>query len=289
MISSKYTIGPFLKGQMNTVFTALRRVMLGNLEGIAIIAVRIKGIEHEFSPMPNMKEDVMSILLNLKHLVLKGDVDRPKKIKIKVPKRGLFLANDIQLPDNISFVDPRQYIATVTNNRNLEMELIIAKGQDYIPSGRLAHLVPKNFMALDGIFMPVIKISFFTEFARSSSSLSVEVRILEICTNGSLLPEEALNSASEILKTTYDYLLYIDLPINHDFQQARSFSDFSIERLRLSNRASNCLRRANVMTIGKLITYSSNDILNFYSCGKRTLMEIKTKLKTSFSLDLPFS
>lgn len=265
--------------------------MLGNLEGIAIIAVRIKGIEHEFSSMPNTKEDVMSVLLNLKHLVLKGDLKEPKKIKVKVPKRGLFLANDIHLPDNISFVDPRQYIATVTNKRNLEMELIIAKGQDYILSGRLAHLIPKNFMALDGMFMPVIKMSLCSEYARSSSSLLVEITILEIFTNGSILPEEALNSASEILKTTYDYLLYFDLPIKklQDLQRARNVSAFPIERLGLSNHASNCLRRANVMTIGKLLTYSSNDILNFYSCGKRTLMEIQIKLKTNFDLVLPLN
>jgi DNA-directed RNA polymerase subunit alpha len=124
---SKYSIGPFLKGQSLTVGNALRRVLLSNLSGIAITGVRITGINHEFSTIPNVREDVIDILLNLKQIVLKGAINEPTLARLSVSKAGVITARDIQLLGDLSFVDPRQYVATLTAPGNLEMEFLIAK------------------------------------------------------------------------------------------------------------------------------------------------------------------
>ena len=310
-ISSKYSIGPFLKGHSIIIFNIMRTVMLANLVGIAIIAVHIKGINHEFSITHNTEEDVMSILLNIKELILRSDNDlqQPILIKSKVTGPGLFLAKDIQLPSNISFVDSRQYIATLTSNSDLELEFIIAKGQDYVTSGRLTHLVPKNFIALDGIFMPVTSVFFYTELLRTSRSFSIEIAILEICTNGTLVPTEALQFSSEILKCTFDYLLNLKFSeksssytanslltvpkkVSKNFVKATPLTEKerklkkNIHSLNLRTRASRCLSTANIKTIGDLVKYSKGDILGLPTCGIGTLKEIETKLKDVFDLKL---
>ena len=132
---SKYSIGPFIKGQSTTVGNALRRVLLSNLQGIAITGVRINGIDHEFSTIPYVKEDVVDILLNLKQIVFTGTIVEPTLVRLRAQNNGIVTANNIELPENIELVDPRQYIATITGNNTLEMELLIARGQNYITSG----------------------------------------------------------------------------------------------------------------------------------------------------------
>jgi DNA-directed RNA polymerase subunit alpha len=307
-IYARYSIGPFLRGEADTVFPVLRRVMMRNLEGIAVVAVHIKGIDHEFSVIQNTKEDVMSLLLNLRNLIFKGFINEPQRVKCKLKGPGIFLASDIQLPVGVSFVDPRQYIAHVTSESDLEIEFVIAKGQGYVPSGKLTHIVPKNFFAIDGIFMPIVRVAHYTEILRTTSSLPVEVVNLEIGTNGSILPEEAMQFSAEILKSTFDYLLRLDLPTNSTYEsynllnvsddvvldlfgqtETSSISkqaETPIENLGLRTRAFSCLQIADIKTIGDLMTWSSEDILRLPNCGPRTLNEIKDELKQTFNLDL---
>jgi DNA-directed RNA polymerase subunit alpha len=158
---SKYSIGPFLRGQSTTIGNAIRRVLLSNLQGIAITGVRITGIDHEFSTISNVKEDVVDILLNLKQIILKGDITEPVLVRLNIKKTGIVTANDIELPDSITLVDPRQYIASLTAQGNLEMELLINKGQNYFTSGKLEYTIPESFLAVDAVFMPVTKVNFF--------------------------------------------------------------------------------------------------------------------------------
>jgi len=168
-IYSKYSIGPFLKGQSVTVGNALRRVLLSNLQGIAIIGVRITGIDHEFSTITHVKEDVIDILLNLKQIVLKGDITELTLARLNVTEAGIITANSISLPNNITAIDSRQYIAGLTQKDNLEMEFLIAKGQNYFTSGNLEYAIPENFLAVDAVFMPVTKVNFFVETSRSAT------------------------------------------------------------------------------------------------------------------------
>ena len=159
---SKYSIGPFIKGQSTTIGNVLRRVLLSNLPGLAITGVRITGIDHEFSTIPNVKEDVVDILLNIKQIVLKGSISEPTLVRLSTNNAGMITAANIELPSNLELVDSRQYIASFAGNGNLEMEFLITKGQNYFTSGKLDYTVPDRFLCVDAVFMPVRKVNFFS-------------------------------------------------------------------------------------------------------------------------------
>jgi DNA-directed RNA polymerase subunit alpha len=291
---SKYSIGPFLKGQSTTVGNALRRVLLSNLQGLAITGVRITGIDHEFSTIPNVKEDVVDILLNLKQIVIKGNITEPILARLNVKEPGIIVADNIELPDSITFVDPRQYIASLTAKGNLEMEFLIARGQNYFTSGKLDYTIPERFLAVDAVFMPVTKVNFFVETSRNSSSFELESLILEIWTNGSIMPDEALSTSAEILENTFGLLEVTDTfattspTIETPVQEEKSehLETIFIEELELSVRAYNCLKRANVHTLSDLLKYSATDLLEFKNFGKKSADEVCENLKTRFDLNL---
>jgi len=301
---SKYLVGPFLKGQSVTVGNALRRVLLSNLQGVAIIGVRIIGIDHEFSTISNVNEDVVDILLNLKQIVLKGNVNEPTLARLKVKRAGIINANSIELPEEVSLVDPRQYIACLNSDGDLEMEFLIAQGQNYMTSGRIDYLLPPDFLAVDAIFMPVTKANFFVETARSLSteellekygkSSELESLLLEIWTNGSIKPSEALSYSAEILENTFGLLRITDtilpntLPTTTSVEEDKNehFDTVFIEELELSVRAYNCLKRANVNTLSDLLQYSAEDLLEFKNFGQKSADEVCESLKKRFSIEL---
>lgn len=291
---SKYSIGPFLKGQSTTVGNALRRVLLSNLQGLAITGVRITGIDHEFSTIPNVKEDVVDILLNLKQIVIKGNITEPILARLNVKEPGIIVADNIELPDSITFVDPRQYIASLTAKGNLEMEFLIARGQNYFTSGKLDYTIPERFLAVDAVFMPVTKVNFFVETSRNSSSFELESLILEIWTNGSIMPDEALSTSAEILENTFGLLKVTDTfattspTIETPVQEEKNehLETIFIEELELSVRAYNCLKRANVHTLSDLLKYSATDLLEFKNFGQKSADEVCENLKARFDLNL---
>ena len=291
---SKYSIGPFIKGQSTTIGNALRRVLLSNLPGLAITGVRISGIDHEFSTIPNVKEDVIDILLNLKQIILKGDITEPTLARLNTKESGIIVASEIELPNNITLVDPRQYIASLTKRGNLEMEFLIARGQNYFTSEKLDSKIPERFLSVDSVFMPVTKVNFFVETSQSHLSFELESLILEIWTNGSITPDEALTSSSEILENTFGLLKVtnaftmpsatIDSPVQEE--KSEHLETIFIEELELSVRAYNCLKRANVHTLSDLLQYSAEDLLEFKNFGRKSADEVCENLKTRFDLDL---
>jgi DNA-directed RNA polymerase subunit alpha len=200
---SKYSLGAFLKGQSITVGNALRRVLLSNLYGISIIGVRISGVNHEFSTIPHVKEDVIDILLNLKQVILKGSINEPVMARLNVQEPGIVTANSIEFSGDICLVEPQQYIACLTKPSKLEMEFLISKGQNYITSDKIDSVLPPGFLAVDAIFMPVRNVNFFVETSRGESSSDLETLILEITTNGSITPAEALSTSAVILENTF--------------------------------------------------------------------------------------
>ena len=291
---SKYSIGPFIKGQSTTIGNALRRVLLSNLPGLAITGVRISGIDHEFSTIPNVKEDVIDILLNLKQIILKGDITEPTLARLNAKESGIIVASEIELPNNITLVDPRQYIASLTKRGNLEMEFLIARGQNYFTSEKLDSKIPERFLSVDSVFMPVTKVNFFVETSQSHLSFELESLILEIWTNGSITPDEALTSSSEILENTFGLLKVtnaftmpsatIDSPVQEE--KSEHLETIFIEELELSVRAYNCLKRANVHTLSDLLQYSAEDLLEFKNFGRKSADEVCERLKAGFDLDL---
>jgi DNA-directed RNA polymerase subunit alpha len=294
---SKYSIGPFVKGQSTTVGNALRRVLLSNLQGIAIIGVRIAGINHEFSTISNVKEDVVDILLNLKQIILKGSIksmDQAILARLQAQNVGIVTASNFELPDNISLVDSEQYIATLTNKSDLKMEFLIANGQNYITSGKADYTLPEGFLAVDAIFMPVTQVNFFVETSRNNSVSELESLILEVWTNGSIKPSEALSFAAEILENTFGMLKISDTASNLITipetelleQKGEHLETIFIEELELSVRAYNCLKRANVHTLSDLLQYSAEDLLEFKNFGQKSADEVCENLKKRFNMDL---
>jgi DNA-directed RNA polymerase subunit alpha len=291
---SKYSIGPFSKGQSTTIGNTLRRVLLSSLDGLAIVGVRITEINHEFSTIPNVKEDVIDILLNIKQLVLKGNIIEPTLARLISREPGIITAQDIEFPDNINIVDSRQYLATLNAKGNLEMEFLIARGQNYFKSSALDSLIPEGFLGIDAIFMPVKKVNFFVETSKSNNSSELESLILEIWTNGSLTPSEALSSAAEILEKTFSPLKITDSPsvpmLNTEItpleEGGEQFTSVFIEELELSVRAYNCLKRANIHTLADLLKYSASDLLELKNFGQKSADEVCDSLKKLFDIDL---
>jgi DNA-directed RNA polymerase subunit alpha len=291
---SKYSIGPFIKGQSTTVGNALRRTLLSNLQGLAITGVRITGIDHEFSTIPNVKEDVIEILLNIKQIVLKGILNEPTLTRLNIKEPGIVISNNITLPDNISLVDPNQYIASLNSKGNLEMEFFITSGQNYLTSSKLDSIIPEGFLAVDAIFMPVKKVNFFVETSRSDVSSELESLILEIWTNGSITPAEALSSSAETLENTFGILKITDTllssPTNIEIpvqeEKNEHLETVFIEELELSVRAYNCLKRANVHTLSDLLQYSADDLLEFKNFGQKSADEVCDNLKRRFDINL---
>ena len=294
-IYSKYLVGPFLKGQSTTIGNALRRVLLSNLQGLAITGVRMKGINHEFSTIPNVKEDVVDILLNVKQIVLKGDVAEPVLARLSTKKAGIVVAGDIELPNSVTLVDPQQYIATLTAESNLEMEFLVAKGQNYFTSDELDYMLPERFLAVDALFMPVTKVNFFVETSRSNLSFDCESLILEIWTDGSIMPDQALSSSAEILENTFGLFKVAktlfstpssNVEVKPKERKSEHLETIFIEELELSVRAYNCLKRANVHTLSDLLKYSVDDLLEFKNFGQKSADEVCENLKARFDLDL---
>ena len=291
---SKYSIGPFIKGQSTTIGNTIRRVLLSSLDGLAIVGVRITGINHEFSTIPNVKEDVVDILLNIKQLVLKGEIREPTLARLIVKNPGIITAQDIELPNTVKFVDSRQYIADLNMRGNLEMEFLIARGQNYQKSNVLDSILPDGFLGIDSVFMPVKKVNFFVETSRNNNSSELESLILEVWTNGSLSPCEALSSAAKILENTFSQLkitdsasvLTLDTEIDIKDESVEHFDAVFIEELELSVRAYNCLKRANVHTLADLLQYSATDLLEFKNFGQKSADEVCESLKKGFDMEL---
>jgi len=291
---SKYSIGPFTKGQSTTIGNALRRALLSNLNGLAIVGVRINGINHEFSTIPNVKEDVIDILLNLKQVVLTGNITEPTVARLRANGEGIITASGIELPENISLVEPFQYITTLTGNTNLEMEFLIDKGQGYSISSKSETNIPEGFLAIDAVFMPVKKVNFFIETSRSNSSSELESLYLEIWTNGSITPAEALSSSAEMLEFTFSSLKISETVINQATtlelplmeESGEHYDNIFIDELELSVRAYNCLKRANVHTLADLLKYSAGELLEFKNFGQKSADEVCENLKKRFNMDL---
>jgi len=292
---AKYSLGPFIKGQSTTIGNALRRVLLSNLQGLAIVGARITGINHEFSTISNVKEDVIDILLNLKQITLKGDIAEPTLARLNIKGPTIITAKDLELASNILLVDPQQYIASLTGNGSLEMEILIARGQNYISSAKVDSIIPAGFLAVDSIFMPVTQVNFFVETSRSNSSSELESLILEIWTNGSILPADALSSAAKILENTFGLLKITDtiptLALNIDTssleeEKEEHLETIFIEELELSVRAYNCLKRSNIHTLSDLLQYSADDLLEFKNFGQKSADEVCERLKLKFDKDL---
>jgi DNA-directed RNA polymerase subunit alpha len=289
---AKFCIEPLKKGQGVTIGNALRRVLLSDLSGIAIVGVRISNVSHEFSTIPDLKEDVIEILLNLKQIIFKGRLVEPIIAKLIFQGPGIVTAQDIELPDGLELVEPCQYITTLTGQTNLEMEVLIEAGQGYSVSEQFINRLPKGFLAVDAIFMPVRKVNFFVETSRNSSFSIIESLILEVTTDGSIQPTDAISNASAILENIFASLTIKDDTsppaqiVIEESEVQNEFDNILLEELELSVRAYNCLKRANVHNVSDLLKYSKEDLLEFKNFGQKSSDEVCESLQRRFGIVL---
>lgn len=276
-------------GQGLTIGNALRRVLLSNIEGTAITAIKIPNTSHEFSTIPGIREDILEILLNLKQIVLKTTIKNKISGKIYAQGPGIITGSCLKFDDNVEIVNPNQYIGTITTNQKIEFDILVEPGIGY-HFGNQAEQKYKNFLNIDAIFMPVVNVNFKINNVYLSYNKTEESLALDITTNGSLTPEKALSKAAQQLMEWFGDLTNEENLKPENKNVAKQISDLKsirIEELNLSVRAYNCLKRSGIQSVSDLLQYSKEDFNEIKSFGKKSADEIFQVLKKKYNIILP--
>lgn len=282
----RFVIEPLERGYGTTLGNSLRRIMLSSLPGVAVTSVKIEGVLHEFSTIPGVKEDVIEILLNLKGLAAEIYSDEPKTILIEATEEGQVTAGDIIADADVEILNPEMHIATLSNGASLNMEMRIEKGRGYVSADKNKYPgMPIGMLPMDSIFSPIKKVNFLVENTRVGQITDFDKLTIDIWTDGTTSPEEALSLAAKVLSEHLN--LFIDLTehattveimVEKEENEKERIREMSIEELELSVRSSNCLRRANIDTVEKLTQKSEEDMIKVRNLGRKSLNEIKHKL-----------
>ncbi len=279
-----FVIEPFFPGYGTTVGNALRRVLLGSLPGAAVTAVKVVGVEHEFSPIPGVKEDAVTVVLNLKRLRFQLHEDGPVTIKLKVTKPGPVRAGDIDLPSSVELINPDEIVATVSDKGKLEMEIQIDRGRGYLPSEEIDD---KNFtigtIAIDAAFSPVERVSFKVEPTRVGEMINYDRLILDILTDGTVTPEEALKQSAQILVNQLTIFgatpTEIEVPISTSEEGVEGEKkDFEVDELNLSARTTNALVNNGIKKVSNILAVGPERLREMKGLGAKAIDEITTKL-----------
>ena len=285
----KFEIEPLERGFGTTLGNALRRVMLSSLPGDAITSVHIDGVLHEFQTIDGVIEDVTQIILNLKSVVVKNHTNEPKIIKLNVNKEGTVTAADIEKDADIEIINPDQEIATLVKGGKLNMEMTVSNGRGYVRAEvnkKLLGDVKLNTIAMDSNFSPIERVNYEVESARVGQDDTYDKLTMEIWTNGSMKPEEAIALASRIIIEHFEILTKLDeiadatglMKQNVDDSKTKAL-EMSIDELEFSVRAYNCLKRANINTLQDLTQKSENEMMKIRNLGKKSLKEVIDKVK----------
>jgi DNA-directed RNA polymerase subunit alpha len=289
----QFVINSLQTGQGITIGNQLRRVLLGDLGGIAISAVRIAGVTHEFSTIPGVREDILEILLNLKGIVLKSKTESPQFGRLKIQGPSVVTANLIQLPPGLEIVNPNHYIATISTSNILEIEFKFEYGTGYKLASQTFSNEDENYLQLDTIFMPVQKVDFKIENIYDKANNISERLFIDIWTNGSILPNEAFESASQIIIDLFTSLIHHqNISENSQFtpksesMSIEPYTNIAIEELQLSVRAYNCLKKAQINTVGDLLQYSPEKLQELKNFGRKSADEVFSTLKNKLGIIL---
>jgi DNA-directed RNA polymerase subunit alpha len=290
----KFIIEPLERGQGTTVGNALRRILLSNLEGTAITAIRINGVNHEFATIPGVREDVLEIMLNMKEVVLKSYSPQTQVGRLSITATGgpaTVTSGMFLMTESVEIVDPNQYIATLAEGAKLEMEVHINKGKGYraIDKGK-DETTAIDFLQIDSVFMPVTKVNYSVEDVRADGAQAKDRLSVEIWTNGSLSPKEALSQAASIIVDLFNPLKDLnELEASPDAppDEIPPESQIPIEELQLSVRAYNCLKRAQINTVADLLEYSQEDLLEIKNFGQKSAEEVIEALQKRLGITLP--
>ena len=281
---------PFERGFGTTIGNAIRRVLLSSIEGAAITAVKIDGVLHEFSPIPGVVEDATDIILNLTQIPLKLHTDSTKMLTLRVYKPGEVRARDIQADADVEILEPDAHIATVAAGGKLHMELRLKRGRGYVSADKnFDEDLGIGWIPVDSIHSPVKKVNYLVEAARLGQTTDYDKLTLDVWTNGSVNPSDAVSLAAKLVRDHLNIFVNLDETMEQP-QDAQAeptrvgalneHLDKSVEELELSVRSYNCLKNANIRTIRELVQKTEGEMLKTKNFGRKSLNEIKEILQT---------
>ena len=291
---SKFTAEPYERGYGHTIGNSLRRILLSSLDGAAVVAVRIKGARHEYATVNGVQEDVINILLNLKKLRVRLIGDGPETLLLSIKGKKEVKASDIRENANVEIINKGLIIAHVESGAAFEVELEVARGAGYLTSEeiRARMNLPADFIPMDALFSPIQKVHYNVENARVGQRTDYDRLVLEIWTDGSISPSDAVNKTASLLRRSIIPFLPEAEAASEPAKAANGAADLGekgaelkgaleqgVEMIELSSRASNCLKVAGIRTIGELVGKTEADLLSVKNFGKKSLDEIKDKLK----------
>ena len=279
----KFVAEPFERGFAKTIGNALRRHLLSSIQGAAVTAVKFDGVYHEFSTIPKVREDVSDIILNIKELMIKLNVDQPKTIFIHAEGKGEVRAKDIKADADVEILNPEHLIATLDKGGKLDFEMLIKKGRGYIPAERNTEEgMPIQMIPIDSIFSPIKKVNYTVENTRVGQSTDYERLILEVWTNGAIKPDDAIAHSAKILKDHLQIFINFEEEVEVkgpqvDEKKQKTITNLkrSVEELELSVRSYNCLKNENIKTIADLVQKTDQEMLKTRNFGRKSLNEIK--------------
>ena len=283
-----FTAQPFERGFGSTIGTGLRRVLLSSIEGAAITAVRIEGVAHEFSPIPGVVEDATDIILNLKQVPFKMMSEGMRTVRIKVDAPGEVLSGQIETDSEIEVLDRNMHIATIGEGGKLSIEMRIKSGRGYVGADRNNDEdLAVGYIPIDSVHSPVRKVNYSVESARLGQMTDYDKLTIEVWTNGAISPADAIGQASKLLKDHMAiFINFEELPETAEEPAERAMSQMnevlsrSVEELELSVRSYNCLKNANIQTIGDLVQKTEAEMLRTKNFGRKSLNEIKEILSS---------
>jgi len=290
----KFTAEPFERGFGITIGNSLRRILLSALQGGAITSLKVDGVLHEFSTIPGTKEDITEIILNLKEVRLKLHTEGPKTIRVKAEGPKVLKAGDILTGDAVEILNPDHYIATLSRDGKLSMEMVVKMGRGYVSAERNKEEgQPVGTIPMDAIFSPIKKVNYTVTNARVGQITDYDKLILEVWTDGSLNPEEAIAHGAKILKDQLSIFITFEeeeeeVSYPEDEEEKEAFNENllrSVDELELSVRSANCLKHANIKLIGDLVQRTEAEILATKNFGRKSLNEIK-EILTEMGLSL---
>jgi len=284
----KFSCEPLERGFGTTLGNSLRRVLLSSLQGAAITAVKIDGALHEFQTLPDVVEDVTDIVLNLKEVLLKMEDTKPKVIRLDKEGEGKVTAGDIAVVDGVKVLNPEQPIATLARGGKLHMELLVQMGRGYVPAERnKTATMSVGTIPIDALFAPVKKVNYIVTHARVGQQTDFDKLTIEVWTDGSVTPEDAVAFAAKIMKDQLSIFINfeeteepVEETVSEEAAKMNENLDKSVDELELSVRSANCLQNANIRYIGELVQKTEAEMLKTKNFGRKSLNEIKEILHT---------
>ena len=281
----RFAVGPLEPGFGHTIGNSLRRTLLSSIPGAAITAVRFDDALHEFDTIAGVSEDVTDIILNIKDVVVTSTSDEEVTLRLDVRGPAEITAGDIKCPSDIEILNKDLHLATLNSKARLAVDLTVGRGRGYMSSDRETQNRTIGVVPIDAIFSPVRRVMFEIEPTRVEQSTNYERLVIDITTDGSITPRESLASAGATLQSLFDLLANLsDEPQGLELGEVASTAntspdlDLPIEDLDLSERPRNCLKRAQINTVGELLTKTEDDLLNITNFGQKSLDEVKQKL-----------